>query len=75
MCIQEALDPEYGQREVAEMKKEVHRMELRLGQLERKKEEIVKDAVRAIEKRELIYNRYACRPSMSRGDRRGAPVT
>jgi chromosome segregation ATPase len=51
---QAMLDPEYGQAEVAGMKKEIHRMEYRLRQLKRKQEEMMQEMELAIEKREII---------------------
>lgn len=82
---QEALDPEYGQAEVAGawrlfsvwffstqlqvslkillqfetgMKKEIHRMELRLRQLTTKQEEMMQEMERAIEKKSAIETKY-----------------
>ena len=43
--------------ELKEMKKEVHRMELRLGQLKAKQLELTNEMVRAVEKREVIHLR------------------
>jgi len=54
---QEALDPSYGLAELKEMKKEVHRMELRLSQLKRKQEEMIQEMEMAICKREVIHLR------------------
>jgi len=54
---QQALDPEYGRKEITEMKKEVHRMDVRKSQIKRKQEQIIKDVERAIAKRESIQLR------------------
>jgi len=34
--MQEHLDPEYGQKEILELKKEIHRMDLRLDDIRKK---------------------------------------
>lgn len=34
--MQEHLDPNYGQKEIQELKKEIHRMELRLDDIRKK---------------------------------------
>lgn len=34
--MQETLDPNYGQKEIQELKKEIHRMELRLDDIRKK---------------------------------------
>eukprot|EP00455_Lapot_gusevi_P048339 TRINITY_DN6659_c0_g3_i1.p1 TRINITY_DN6659_c0_g3~~TRINITY_DN6659_c0_g3_i1.p1 ORF type:complete len:906 (-),score=334.81 TRINITY_DN6659_c0_g3_i1:228-2891(-) len=54
---QEALDPEYGQAEVQGMKKEIHRMQLRLSQLKRRQEALMQEMERSIGKREVIETR------------------
>lgn len=51
---QAALDPEYGQPEIRGMKKEIHRMELRLGQLQRQQEKMIQEMERTIAKVESI---------------------
>jgi hypothetical protein len=51
---QEALDPEYGQPEIAGMKKEIHRMKLRAVQLKRQQEKMIAEMERTIAKRETI---------------------
>ena len=51
---QEAIDPEYGKAEIAGMKKEIHRMELRLNQLQREQERMIVEMEKAIGKREVI---------------------
>ena len=47
---QAAIDPEYGQPELKGMKKEIHRMKLRLNQLKKKEEEMTQEMVRAVGK-------------------------
>merc|ERR1712228_213397 len=54
---QEALDPNYGRSEVEDMKREIHRMEARLGQLKRKQEDIIKEMELSIDKKEMIQLR------------------
>merc|ERR1712110_798894 len=39
--MQEALDPNIGQSEASAMEKEIHRMELRLAQLQRRQEQMI----------------------------------
>merc|ERR1719291_1421801 len=56
--MQEALDPNVGQSDVAAMKKEIHRMELRLEQLKRKQEQMIMEMERAINKRDAIQLKY-----------------
>lgn len=51
---QEALDPEYGQPELLAMKKEIHRMRLRLAQLKRQQEKMIAEMELTIAKRESI---------------------
>jgi peptidoglycan hydrolase CwlO-like protein len=48
------LDPTVGQDVVGEMKKEIHRMELRLGELMRLQEKLMTDMERSLSKREVI---------------------
>ncbi|GFR48625.1 hypothetical protein Agub_g10540 [Astrephomene gubernaculifera] len=50
----EVLDPTVGQDVVAEMKKEIHRMQLRLGELMRLQEKLVSDMEKALLKRDII---------------------
>mmetsp|Transcript_5464 Transcript_5464/g.8118 ORF Transcript_5464/g.8118 Transcript_5464/m.8118 type:complete len:238 (+) Transcript_5464:1-714(+) len=56
--MQEALDPNVGQAEAAAMKKEIHRMELRLDQLKRRQEQMIIEMERAIHKRDAITLKY-----------------
>mmetsp|Transcript_47873 Transcript_47873/g.137341 ORF Transcript_47873/g.137341 Transcript_47873/m.137341 type:complete len:888 (+) Transcript_47873:97-2760(+) len=56
--MQEALDPNSGQAESAAMKKEIHRMELRLDQLKRRQEQMIIEMERAIHKRDAITLKY-----------------
>ena len=51
---QTALDPTYGQTEISDMKLEIHRMEIRLTQLKRKQEELIKEMELSICKKESI---------------------
>merc|ERR1712139_287883 len=56
--MQEALDPSVGQSESTAMKKEIHRMELRLDQLKRRQEQMILEMERAIHKRDAITLKY-----------------
>merc|ERR1712151_220913 len=56
--MQEALDPNIGQADAAAMKKEIHRMELRLEQLKRRQEQMIIEMERAIHKRDAIALKY-----------------
>ncbi len=49
--MQEALDPNVGQSEIEELKKELHRMELRYASLIKEQTKILSEAERAIDKR------------------------
>ncbi|KAG1659381.1 hypothetical protein FOA52_007844 [Chlamydomonas sp. UWO 241] len=48
------LDPTVGQDVVGEMKREIHRMELRLGELMRLQEKLMQDMEKSLSKREVI---------------------
>lgn len=52
--MQDALDPNVGQSELQELKKEIHRMELRLEDLRKKQEQLINEMERAVYKRETI---------------------
>lgn len=56
--MQEALDPNLGQSDAQAMKKEIHRMELRLSQLKRKQESMIVEMERTITKRDAISLKY-----------------
>merc|ERR1711920_1091181 len=56
--MQEALDPNVGQADSSAMKKEIHRMELRLEQLKRRQEQMIIEMERAIHKRDAIALKY-----------------
>merc|ERR1719188_1841119 len=56
--MQEALDPNVGQADAAAMKKEIHRMELRLDQLKRRQEQMIIEMERAIHKRDAISLKF-----------------
>ena len=49
--MQEALDPNIGQSEISLLKKEIHRMELRLEELRRKQDDMIKEMERSVKKR------------------------
>merc|ERR1719392_9503 len=52
--MQAALDPNVRQADSSAMKKEIHRMELRLDQLKRRQEQMIVEMERAIHKRDTI---------------------
>merc|ERR1712176_1661895 len=56
--MQEALDPSVGQVEAAAMKKEIHRMELRLDQLKRRQEHMIIEMERTISKHDAIAQKF-----------------
>lgn len=56
--MQEHLDPNYGQKEIQELKKEIHRMELRLDDIRKKQEKVIIEMERAVFKRETIQLKY-----------------
>jgi hypothetical protein len=56
--MQETLDPNYGQKEIQELKKEIHRMELRLDDIRKKQENVILEMERAVYKRETIQLKY-----------------
>merc|ERR1719230_810498 len=56
--MQDALDPNIGQAASSAMKKEIHRMELRLAQLKRRQESMIVEMERAIHKRDAIALKY-----------------
>jgi coiled-coil domain-containing protein 40 len=56
--MQEALDPNFGQSEIEELRKELHRMELRYNSLLKEQAKIVSEAERAIDKKEQIEMKY-----------------
>jgi len=52
--MQDTLDPTVGQSEIQELKKEIHRMELRLDVLRKSQEELIGEMEGAVDKREII---------------------
>ncbi|KRX04742.1 hypothetical protein PPERSA_11798 [Pseudocohnilembus persalinus] len=56
--MQEALDPTVGQSEISELKKEIHRMELRLDDFRKKQEILIAEMARCVDKRETIQLKY-----------------
>ena len=56
--IQEALDPEIGQSEIKLLKKEIHKMELKLEELRKRQENAIMEMERAVYKREAISLKY-----------------
>merc|ERR1711920_1181218 len=66
--MQEALDPNIGQADSAAMKKEIHRMELRLEQLKRRQEQMIMEMERAIHKRDAIALKYEPKAKKNKQD-------
>merc|ERR1719201_1784481 len=64
--MQEALDPSVGQVESTAMKKEIHRMELRLDQLKRRQEQMIMEMERAVHKRDAISLKYEPKAKQSK---------
>ena len=56
--MQEALDPEIGQKDIVAMKKEIHRMKLQYDLFRKEQERLIKDMERAVFKRETIQLKY-----------------
>jgi len=56
--IQSALDPEIGQTEIKSLKKEIHRMELRLEEVRKRQEQTIHEMERSVYKREMIQVKY-----------------
>eukprot|EP01017_Pseudomicrothorax_dubius_P047881 TRINITY_DN8639_c0_g1_i2.p1 TRINITY_DN8639_c0_g1~~TRINITY_DN8639_c0_g1_i2.p1 ORF type:complete len:251 (+),score=86.66 TRINITY_DN8639_c0_g1_i2:137-889(+) len=56
--MQEALDPNIGQSENQQLKKEIHRMELRLNELHKRQEDLIRDIERSVYKRDSIQVKY-----------------
>ena len=56
--MQEDLNPDVGQSEIEELKKELHRMELRHNSLLKEQKKILVDAERAIDKKDQIEMKY-----------------
>ena len=56
--MQDALDPNIGQKEIKAMEKEIHIMEMKYEKLRKQQEEMIKDMERAVFKRETIQMKY-----------------
>merc|ERR1712194_510890 len=56
--MQKALDPSVGNMETVAMKREIHRIELRLEQLKRRQEQIIVEMERAVHKRSALQLKY-----------------
>ncbi len=56
--MQEALDPEIGQKDIVAMRKEIHRMQLQYDLFKKEQERLIKDMERAVFKRETIQLKY-----------------
>ena len=66
-----ALDPSIGQGEAQAMEREIHRMELRYGALQREQERLAVEMEAAIHKRSAISNRYQKMPG-AKVEKKGA---
>ena len=69
--MQEALDPNFGQSEIKERKKEIHIMELRLEELRKKQEFLIKEIERAVYKRENIQLKYSNKEKVNKKRSKG----
>lgn len=56
--MQMTIDPNVGQKEMQDMKKEIHRMKLKLESLEQKQTKLMKSMTSAVNKRETIQLKY-----------------
>ena len=56
--MQMTIDPNVGQKEMQDMKKEIHRMKLKLESLEQKQAKLMKSMTSAVNKRETIQLKY-----------------
>lgn len=70
--MQMTIDPNVGQKEMEDMKKEIHRMELKLESLRKRQEQLIKDMERAVSKRETIQLKY--QPRVEKTKKTGASV-
>jgi hypothetical protein len=64
--MQDALDPNVGQSEIEDLKKEIHRMELKYNSIRKAQDEIVVEMNRAAKKKESIQLKYAKKPDLER---------
>jgi len=72
--MKEALDPNYGASELKAMKKEVSRMELRLNQIKKQQENIVKEMEFALKRRKTIADRGAVQKRLNKDKTRADVV-
>ena len=56
--MQERLDPNNGQKEIQELRKEIHRMELRLDDISKKQENVIMEMQRAVFTRETVQLKF-----------------
>jgi chromosome segregation ATPase len=68
--IQSALDPNIGQTELKVLKKDIHRMELRLEEIRKKQEQTIYEMERQVYKRDTIQLKYTQPDDME--DQKGA---
>ena len=64
---QAALDPDVGNDVVTAMKKEIHRMEYRHGELMRRQEKLIQEMEKSIYKRELINTKSKIASAQAKG--------
>lgn len=60
--MQDALDPNVGQSEIEDLKKEIHRMELKFNSIKKAQDEIQNEMVRAAKMKETIQVKYGKKP-------------
>lgn len=71
--MQEAIDPDAGNEIVTAMKKEIHRMQVRLSELRKLQERLIADLERGITKREVITTRGRSMQASAKGKKGAAP--
>lgn len=67
--MQDVLDPTIGQDVVGEMRKEIHRMELRHGELMKLQEKLIVDLEKALNKREVVGIKGRANQMRSKGQK------
>lgn len=64
--MQDALDPNVGQSEIEDLKKEIHRMELKYNSIKKAQDEIQVEMIRAAKKKESIQVKSMKKPSVEK---------
>ncbi len=66
----QAVDKEIGQGEIKAMKKEIHRMEVRVGALKQLQEKLIGEMEKAVSRRETIWTRSEAQKAIDSNQRR-----